>query len=156
MGQDRPGLHTFSNGGARGHAEWLRLHQAGNCGEVELADGGRCPFHDGPAVAPQRPCKSCGEPTYGTRHARCEAELAEAELLGDLWTAKRDAEKPAPLDLDTHEHSRTGSWVEYDAHGIYLCRVCDECREAKLATFRPEILTGYTQADVDDPIEPEE
>jgi len=39
--------------------------------------------------------------------------------------------------------------------GIPLCRVCDECREAKLARYRPEILTGYNQNDVDEPIEPD-
>jgi hypothetical protein len=48
------------------------------------------------------------------------------------------------------------SWPEYDAQGIYLCRVCEKCRKAKLAGYRPEILTGYTQADVDEPIEPDE
>jgi hypothetical protein len=46
-------------------------------------------------------------------------------------------------------------WREYDAQGIYLCRVCDICREAKLSRYRSEILSGYTQADVDEPIDPE-
>lgn len=45
---------------------------------------------------------------------------------------------------------------EYDAQGIYLCRTCSKCRKEKLSSYRPEILTGYTQADVDEPIEPEE
>ncbi len=45
-------------------------------------------------------------------------------------------------------------WVN-DARGIPLCRVCNACRKKKLARYRPEILTGYTQADVDEPIEPE-
>jgi hypothetical protein len=49
-----------------------------------------------------------------------------------------------------------GSWWENDAQGIPLKRVCDKCIDAKLACYRPEILTGYTQADVDEPIEPEE
>jgi len=31
--------------------------------------------------------------------------------------------------------------------------VCPKCRKAKLAQYRPEILTGYTQADVDEPID---
>jgi len=48
------------------------------------------------------------------------------------------------------------SEIEYDAQGIYLCRACDKCRKAKLAGFRPEILTGYDQGDVDEPIEPDE
>lgn len=45
------------------------------------------------------------------------------------------------------------SWWECDAQGIPLCRVCEDCKARRLAQFRPEILTGYTQADVDEPIE---
>ena len=41
-----------------------------------------------------------------------------------------------------HECNRDESWPEYDAQGIYLCRVCDECRDDKLSRYRPEILTG--------------
>ena len=59
-------------------------------------------------------------------------------------------------DLQYHQCDRAESWPEYDAQGIYLCRVCDKCRKAKLAGYRPEILSGYTQADVAEPIEPEE
>lgn len=44
----------------------------------------------------------------------------------------------------------------YDAQRIYLCRVCPSCRKERLSRYRPEILTGYTQADVIEPIEPEE
>jgi len=47
------------------------------------------------------------------------------------------------------------SWWEYDAQRIPLCRVCDDCRQEKLSQYRPEILTGYNQLDVDEPIEPE-
>jgi hypothetical protein len=57
--------------------------------------------------------------------------------------------------LDTHECPDGAWWREYDAQGIYLCRVCDECQEAKLARYRPEILTGYSQDDVNEPIEPD-
>jgi hypothetical protein len=45
---------------------------------------------------------------------------------------------------------------EYDAQGIPLCRVCEDCEERQLKKFRPEILTGYNQSDVDEPIEPED
>ena len=61
--------------------------------------------------------------------------------------------KPA-IDLDHHECEPGDTWPEYDAQGIYLCRVCPVCVEAKLARYRPEILTGYSQADVDEPIDP--
>jgi hypothetical protein len=46
-----------------------------------------------------------------------------------------------------------GSWWEYDAQGIPLCRVCEKCKKAKLAKYRPEILEGYDQSDVDEKIE---
>lgn len=49
--------------------------------------------------------------------------------------------------------SGNDSWWEYDAQGIPLCRVCDSCIEEKLARYRPEILTGYDQSDVDEQIE---
>lgn len=54
-------------------------------------------------------------------------------------------------------HSKhDGSWWEHDAQGIPLCRVCDHCIDEKLSAYRPEILTGYDQRDVDEPIEGEE
>lgn len=54
------------------------------------------------------------------------------------------------------DHTRQESWWEYDAQGIPLDRVCERCRKAKLSKYRPEILTGYNQSDVDEPIESEE
>jgi hypothetical protein len=48
------------------------------------------------------------------------------------------------------------SWWLCDARGIELCRVCDRCERGKKARYRPEILSGYTQADVDEPIESED
>lgn len=47
-------------------------------------------------------------------------------------------------------------WWANDAQGIPLCKVCDECEDEKLSKYRPEILTGYTQEDVSEPIEPED
>ena len=47
------------------------------------------------------------------------------------------------------------SWWEEDGNGHPLCRVCHDCRREKLSKYRPEILRPYTQADVDEPIEPE-
>ena len=49
---------------------------------------------------------------------------------------------------------KTPEWVN-DAQNIPLCEVCSDCRANKLARYRPEILTGYTQADVNESIEPE-
>jgi len=56
-------------------------------------------------------------------------------------------------DLRRHECERDQSWWEHDAQGIPLCRVCEVCRSAKLSRYRPEILRGYDQSDVDEPIE---
>ena len=47
------------------------------------------------------------------------------------------------------------SWWMKDAQGIPLCRVCALCEQEKRTRYRPEILSGYTQADVDEPIEGE-
>ena len=44
------------------------------------------------------------------------------------------------------------SWWEHDYRGIPLARVCDDCRKTKLARYRPEILTGYDEGDVDEAI----
>lgn len=57
-------------------------------------------------------------------------------------------------DLKYHQCDRHNSWWEHDAQGIPLARVCSKCRKAKLSRYRPEILRGYSQADVDEPIEP--
>lgn len=57
--------------------------------------------------------------------------------------------------LKRHNCDRDNSWWMHDAKGIPLDRVCDKCHEAKKSKYRPEILNGYTQADVDEPIEPE-
>lgn len=56
-------------------------------------------------------------------------------------------------NLDRCKHEGQYSWWESDAQGIPLCKVCDLCVDHKLAKYRPEILTGYTQADIDEPIE---
>ena len=58
-------------------------------------------------------------------------------------------------DLREHVCNRDESWWAHDAQNIPLARVCKICVHAKLSKYRPEILTGYTQADVDEPIEDE-
>lgn len=39
------------------------------------------------------------------------------------------------------DHTKEESWWEHDARGIPLARVCERCVDAKLATFRPDVLT---------------
>ena len=58
--------------------------------------------------------------------------------------------------MKNHTCDRDASWWEHDAQGIPLCRVCPECKDEKLARYRPEILTGYDQSDVCEPIDEEE
>jgi hypothetical protein len=45
-------------------------------------------------------------------------------------------------------------WVN-DAQGIPLARVCGRCKKEKLSRYRPEILSGYNENDVDESIEEE-
>lgn len=58
--------------------------------------------------------------------------------------------------MEYHQCEISESWAEYDGRGIYLCRVCPKCEEVKMSQYRVEVLSYYTQADVDEPIEPEE
>lgn len=44
-------------------------------------------------------------------------------------------------DRTAHQCEAGSTWVEYDARGIELCRVCPECRDRKLAKYRPDVLT---------------
>lgn len=40
----------------------------------------------------------------------------------------------------------------YDARGIYVCRVCDDCRVGRLSKYRPDIFTDsnyWSDEDVD-------
>jgi hypothetical protein len=54
------------------------------------------------------------------------------------------------------DHGGRFAWWAKDAQGIPLCKVCDQCKSARLARYRPEILSGYDASDVDDPIDPED
>jgi len=61
-----------------------------------------------------------------------------------------------PHNCLNDEESTNESWWEYDARDIPLVRVCEDCRDEKLSHYRPEILSGYDQSDVDEPIEPDD
>ncbi len=43
------------------------------------------------------------------------------------------------------DHNTANSWWENDTKGIPLCRVCSKCEKAKLATYRPSVLTEEQQ-----------
>lgn len=58
-------------------------------------------------------------------------------------------------NLRNCRHEGNYSWIEYDARGIPLGRVCDLCREARLAAYRPEVLTD-PHYECDEPVESDE
>jgi hypothetical protein len=51
--------------------------------------------------------------------------------------------------------SKEFSWWVSDCRGIPLERICERCESYKLKKYRPEILFGYNQSDVDENIEEE-
>ncbi len=57
-------------------------------------------------------------------------------------------------DLRYCTHEGEHSWWEYDARGIELCKVCEKCRAAKLAQYRPDVLVNPSYWH-DEPIEEE-
>jgi len=46
--------------------------------------------------------------------------------------------------------------AQLDARNIFLCYTCPDCHDKQMGKYRPEILTGYDQSDVDEPIEPDD
>jgi hypothetical protein len=77
------------------------------------------------------------------RHGR----MGNGKTLDENWLEEKEAELLCECGSGLYWERK------YDAQGIYLCRVCDQCRVAKLRGYRPEILSHYTQADVDEPID---
>jgi len=58
-------------------------------------------------------------------------------------------------DLRNHLCQRSESWIEYDARGIPLARVCAKCQTAKLSKFRADVLTDPSYETYGEPIEEE-
>lgn len=62
-------------------------------------------------------------------------------------------EEPKPAEQPECRHTKNdGSWWEHDARGIPLARVCDKCKDKKLAGFRPDVLTDPNYW-TDEPVE---
>ncbi len=93
-------------------------------------------------------------PEDATMTQPSETQSAPLDSLSEalLSNSRRDAR---PHACKGGEESTADSRPEYDAQGIYLCRVCDVCQAEKLGGYRPEILNGYSQEDVSEPIEGE-
>jgi hypothetical protein len=58
--------------------------------------------------------------------------------------------KPCPCGS-----GKPSEW-QLDGRGIPLCRTCEACHDKQMSRYRPAILRHYTQADVDEQIEPED
>ncbi len=91
-------------------------------------------------------------------NCREEGELHEDNRCEVCHQVDRDIEA-YQLEQEEINRCQCGSgeqaqW-EYDARGIELCKACSKCRKKKLSGYRREILTGYDQSDVDEPIEPD-
>lgn len=83
---------------------------------------------------------------------------ADMNKLIDNMTLAGKPQTGHPPKVGEHQscrHEGQPTWDLIDAQGIYCARVCAKCEDAKRATYRPEIFSGYSQADVDEPIEPE-
>jgi len=61
----------------------------------------------------------------------------------------RNEPRPCPCG------SGLDSYWQFDARGIELCRACPKCRKAKLARYRPDVLTDQNYW-ADEPIEPQD
>lgn len=48
------------------------------------------------------------------------------------------------------------SWWMLDCKGIPLERVCDDCEQEKRGHYNSWVFDGYSQADIDEPIEEDE
>ena len=53
----------------------------------------------------------------------------------------------------TIDGKRQHTWDLLDARGIYCGRVCEQCEGVKRAQYDPQIFEGYSQRDMDEPIE---
>lgn len=106
-------------------------HGSGFCFPCDMA---------GNMAAPQNDCQAQNMAEAKAR------DWCEIEVMA--WTV-RDVFCPCGSGLTRR--------AQYDGRGIFLCYACPKCKAEKLAGYRPEILhTAYTQADVDEPIEPED
>ena len=98
-------------------------------------------------------CKLCRELEF----SMFDGKLAETEEEHEKACIIARCLHPAFYNVPSC-NCGSGKYAErqYDACGIYLTRTCEDCHSKRMREFRPEILTGYTQSDVDEPIEPED
>lgn len=98
-----------------------------------------------------------GNPGHGVTWIYCsvaEAQAIQAQLAEAITAAARPAQAMSDEDLLRHQdtHTKENSWWTDDAKGIPLCRICDECEEAALAKYKPEVL-GLGRRSYEDVVE---
>jgi hypothetical protein len=55
-------------------------------------------------------------------------------------------------NMNNHWCERNERQANYDARGIFLCYTCDKCHAAKMARYRPDVLTDsnyWADEDID-------
>jgi len=97
----------------------------------------RCPLECTLAVGDGADCPYDGEPPYRYGAPWCWHDRIEAE--GRLCPCGSGNPKEP----------------EHDGRGIFLCYVCESCRDEKLRGYRPEVLRPYSDDDVNEPVDGE-
>jgi len=98
-------------------------------------------------------CWNCGDNATVSTNGRGNLICSACHQIDrDIESYQQDKEE---LNRCQCGSGKQASW-EYDARGIELCKACPKCRRAKLSGYRPEILSGYDESDVDEPIESDE
>lgn len=90
-----------------------------------------------------------GQPIGGIKNDH-EFDAGRHNVMKAVNIGENDDDRKC--DCGSGQHSE---W-EYDGNGIPLVRACPKCKQQKLRRYRPEILRPYSQADVDEPIEPDD
>lgn len=97
-------------------------------------------------------CWNCGKVATVTASDRGNLICEECHQIDrDIESYQQEQAKLAECSCGSGKES----YWEYDAQGIELCKACSKCRAKKLSGYRPEILSGYDQSDVNEPIEAE-
>jgi hypothetical protein len=68
---------------------------------------------------------------------------------------KKKLDHDSTEDSCKYGHTHKQTWWEFDARGIPLCKVCDNCVDERLARYRPDVLTDSNYWS-DEPIEEED
>jgi len=60
-----------------------------------------------------------------------------------------------PEECQRHNKAN-GGYAKLDCQGIFKFYYCEKCEDTKMNRYVPNTWTGYTQADCDEPIEPDD